>query len=227
MNATDKRLAPPSAGPFLWVLAGVVLVAGAAVATRLGLENWSEPGSVLLLLVASAVAGFFPVRLPALRINGTATHVFVFAALVMAGPFAAICTDLAGLIGAIIGRRRRPLVIHLIFNLGLVVLCASAAGAAWHALGGRQGQVSAEALIGASVIYFGVNGLLVGIAVALETHKGLLEVLRDSILWTALPFFAGLAGSAALVALWATPAWALLMVLPSVMAMLRILHRPA
>jgi len=122
VNAAEDRATTHRAGPFLWTLAVVVLVAGAAVAIRLGLEEWGRPNSVLLLLAAAAVAGFFPVRLPALRINGTATHVFVFAALALAGPFAAICADLAGVVGAMLGRRRRPRMIHLIFNLGLATI---------------------------------------------------------------------------------------------------------
>lgn len=219
MSRTDNQRPEPR--PLLWVLTLIIFALGVAVTVSLapqGVAFGWEAWQILPLL--AFLAGLFPARFGGLRINVTTTHPFVFCAMVVAGPVGAVTADLAGLAGALIGRRKRPVPMHLVFNLGLVTLCATCASAIFTQLGGKAaGDLAGIVgpLFGASIVYFLVNSWLVSIAIAVETRTQLMEVWRRSTIWTALPFLAGVSSSLAITGVFRGPLiWVLVTAIPPV-----------
>ncbi len=176
--------------------------------------------STLLLLVALAIlAGARPVSIPHLRHEVTASHPFIFLALATAGPFAAALVAMAGVVGAAGGRKRRlPLTIHFVFNLGAVVLSAAAASVLFLVAGGRPGQAVPSLIFplsAATAAYFMTNSGLVAGAIAVEKRQGLFSTWRTSFVWMAAPFATGLTLAIAMLAVMEIGTlWVLVLSLP-------------
>jgi hypothetical protein len=190
------------------LIAFVTGVTAAAAASLLFLPSdglGEEAPTAVLLATMTALIATRPVRIPALRINMTATHPFALCALVAVGPVGAVLANVAGVIGAAVGRGRyRPLPIHFVFNLGSVVVCTAAAWWTYAAAGGQLGDTLRHTiwpLFAASVVYFLLSTGLVAAAIALERKQSFFRTWRHSCLWTILPFFAGLPLTVAMLAL--------------------------
>lgn len=182
--------------------------------------------TLLLLVGLAALAGAHPVHIPTLRHEITASHPFIFLALATVGPLAAALVAMAGVVGAAVGRKGRlPLTIHLVFNLGTVVLSTVAASGAFLVAGGNPGQAVHTLifpLVAATATYFIANSGLVAAVIALEKRQGLFSTWRTSFVWTATPFATGLTLAIAMLAvletsmLWVlvlslAPCWLMLM----------------
>ncbi len=194
-------LAPRLLLPFV---AAVLLSAATTIVAMISLGPDAGLDTTWMLLAVAAVVAAFPVRVPTLRIDATAVHPFVFAALVLSGPIAAALIDVAGVIVSAFGRRRRPVPMHFAFNVAAVVLSVGAAWWVFLALDGvldSPPELVVAPLIGAALAYFAVNAGLVSVAISLEKHRPLAVTLRRSCLWTALPFFSGITVAFALVSI--------------------------
>ena len=172
----------------------VVIAAGVALALFPLPPPGEQPVVLLLLIALGAVAGARPIRIASLKTSLTATHPVILAAVAAAGAWPAALIGLVGVISASIGGGRRPAPHRLAFNLGAVILAATAAAASFTALGGRQGIALDGALLpllGATTVYFAVNTGLVAAALALEQRQGFAVTWTASFPWTAAAYFTG------------------------------------
>jgi len=147
------------------------------------------------------LAGATPVRIPGLRTTLSATDPFVFTAMAAFGPMPACVTALAGVLGAALGRNRNRDRVHLAFNLGNLVLATAASSVVYLAVGGEPGgPVTSQfaPLVAAGTCYFVINTWLVSAVVGIETGRPILEIWRESFLWTAASIYAGFPLAAAL-----------------------------
>jgi hypothetical protein len=103
------------------------------------------------------------------------------------------------------------------FNLGAVALAASGAAWTYEAIG--AGAESFEAmlwpLLAATTVYFLVNTGLVSAAVAVERKKAVLEIWRESFLWTVASYLSGFTLAALLLVVVGTLGpWSLVLAIP-------------
>jgi signal transduction histidine kinase/ActR/RegA family two-component response regulator len=156
---------------------------------------------IFLLSTLVALAGATPVRIPALKTSVSATDPFVFTALAAYGPMPACIVAAMGILGSMLGRERDRQPMHLVFNLGCVVLSIALASVVYALVGGRPGGPLPEQigpLVAATTAYFVFNTGLVTTAVAIDSGRGFFATWRQSALWTAVSAYAGLTVSAGL-----------------------------
>jgi hypothetical protein len=152
---------------------GIGALAGTALLPRGDLAE-SAP-TLMLLLALAGLAGSRSVRIPGLRIQVTAADMFTFCALATLQPAATPLVALAGVLGAMIGPRRRPLSLRTVFNLGSVTVSAAAAAHVYTMLGGTTSALSGHAslvLLTCAAVFLATNLALVAAAVRLETGRG-------------------------------------------------------
>ena len=203
------------------LVAYVVAVNVAALAALTALPAASLDGQVLTVLLLAGLAALLGSRsigLPGLKSEINATHPFIFFALAALGVGAAAVVALTGVIAAALGRERRPTPIHLVFNLGAVLLSTVAASGAFRALGGHPDQDLVSLmppLAGATVAFFFVNTGLVAAAISLDKHQPLFSTWRGYFLWTSVSYATGLSLAFAMLAvLDAMVPWGLVLGLP-------------
>ncbi|GAA0966216.1 putative bifunctional diguanylate cyclase/phosphodiesterase [Actinocorallia libanotica] len=226
-NTRDTR---PRAGSPLWIYLSAVTAVGFAVlaATLTGLAAWDlEAGlanPVFWLLGAFIVFGELkPIITPGATEDNSATTstTFTFAALLYAGlPLSLLLQSIALVIRGVFRRRSAH---RTAFNVAQFALAQSAAGAVLWAFGVRASPddlwVPAGADLGpvmlAGMVYFAVNDVLVGGAVALHERVSLQRVLRWDLGYQLLAHLAllGLA-PIVVVAMDRSPAFVPLIVLP-------------
>jgi hypothetical protein len=199
----------------------VMMVTLAGIVAVLTLPSWEaapDSSTLFLLIAVSTLAGLWPVRLGPMRVELTATHPVVLCALAVAGPAAAVLTALAGVAGTVLLRHRTRLSRRLPFNLGAVALAASAAAWVFELLGGRAaGNIEAMLwpLFAATTVYFLVNTGLVSVAVAVEKQTRVLDVWRESFLWTVASYLSGFTLAALLLVVVGTLGpWSLVLAIP-------------
>ena len=180
----------------MWSLTVVVGVSAAAVLASLPTLGLGERlGTVLLLALATFLAGARPVHIPSLRTEVTATHPFVFCTMAAAGPHAAGLVALIGVLGATAGEPKRRRGIHLAFNLGAVLLSTALAAWTFLLVGGVPGSSVLELLgplTATAAAYFLVNTGLVALAIAIDKSQPLVETWWRSLGWTTVSYFTGL-----------------------------------
>ena len=175
----------------------------AALATLPALSTGSlreKMGTFLLLATLAALLGARPIRIPFRSTELSATHPFIFCALVALGSLPAGLVGLAGVLGGAvagaIARGRPPAARRLAFNLGAVFLSALAASGVFLAAGGGHPGQSLTSLVrplgAAAVIYFLVNTGLVAAAISLEKNQPFARTWKVTFMWTAPSTFAGL-----------------------------------
>lgn len=175
----------------------------AALAAFPGEGLGHRPTTLLLLVLLAGLAGSRPVRIARLRLELTASDPFVLVGLAAFGGLAAALTGLAGVIGATVGKGRRPAALRLGFNLAAVVLAAAAAAAAFAALGGETGTAVAVYILplaAATAVYFICNTGLVAMAIALERRQPLVGTWASSFLWSCWSPIAALSAAVAMLA---------------------------
>ncbi len=185
---------PPETARLLPVVVPVVLAGTAATAVALASLATRSAGiagivGALVLLVAATAAEAFPVPIEGVSAGGVslAASFLVGAALIYDWQTAVLLSVAAR--GAIELAQRRPL-IKAAYNGAVFALSGAAAGGAaaliavrWHSIGGLLVTVAAAALA-----FYSVNVPLVAAIVARATHGRFLDIVRQSIRWTAVPF---------------------------------------
>ena len=178
--------------PFV-VLTGIAAVAALYGMPRSGVDkSWPM---LLALAGLAAVGSGQAVRIPALRTEVTAADAFIFAALAGLGPRDAALVGAAGVVGAALGGQRRPLGLHLAFNLADIVLSTTAGWTVFALVGGEPGAALADVMVplaAATAAYFVTNTFLVAIAIVIDRREPLVSTWRKSGLWTAVASFTGL-----------------------------------
>ena len=170
------------------VLAGIVATALAlgSLATR-NLSTGSIVGALVLLAAATA-AEAFPVPIDGVSAGGVSlAAAFLVGTALIYDWHTAVLLSLAAR-GTIELIQRRPLM-KIAYNGAVFALSGAAAGGAtlvtgnWHSVGGLLVTVAVAALA-----FYSVNIPLVAAIVARATHTSFIDVLRQSIRWTAVPF---------------------------------------
>jgi signal transduction histidine kinase len=182
-------------------LAGAV-VAAAAVASVVGdPPDHGALAGVLCLLAAAAVAEAFPLPIEGVTVGSTSLAiVFIVATAAIYGWDEAAVVGLLAMASVEV-IRRRP-VPRVLFNTGLYVCCAAAAGVASDV--GRGGATAAavgSAFLAAAAFY-GVNMLLLSAVVARSRQMPFLLSFRRYVASTVLPFLVLASLTVTLVLLW-------------------------
>ena len=182
----------------LWILALAVGAAALAAMATMRVDALGEHWPVLAsLLGVSALAASRPVRIPGLGIELSPTLPLILVALAELGPLAAALTGFAGVLGAAIGRARKPAPVRLVFNFGSVVLSAAFGSLAFLAAGGYPHRAPLELLLpllAAAAVYWIVNTGLVAMAISVEKHRSFLRTWGELMSWSVVG--SGLAGPA-------------------------------
>ena len=190
----------------LWILALAVGAAALATIATMRGDALGEHLPVLsLLLGVTALAASRPVRIPGMGIELSPTHPLILVALAELGPLAATLTGVAGVLGAAIGRARKPAAVRLVFNLGAVVLSAAVGAWAFLASGGYPHRALPELLLpllAAATAYWAVNTGLVAMAISVEKCRPFFGTWGELMSWSVVG--SGLAGPVVAIAVLAT-----------------------
>ncbi len=126
MATNSRTTADPRGAALKAFVTAVGLSAGLSWAALPGDVFVPHVGTVCLLTALAAFAGARPVRFPALRTRLVASQPFVFCALAILGPKAAVLVAVASVAGAAANRRPRvPL--QIAFNLSAMIVTTATA----------------------------------------------------------------------------------------------------
>ena len=165
--------------------------------SALVLAGWRPPPADLpklaLYLVAAVVTSAFKVRLPGIFSTLSMNYVFVIAGLLDLHLAGGILISIAGVLGQSFYKcQKRPQWRHLIFNIAAVAISVAAAGStkelAFIVAIDHYGICS---IVGASLVYFAVNTIVLSGIIGLTANQPVLEVWRESYLWTFPQYLVG------------------------------------
>jgi signal transduction histidine kinase/CheY-like chemotaxis protein len=206
----------------LYVVA--VMAAGTLLMAALAPRSVPDPALFLFLLLTVCLTSAWKVNLPLSLMSGATLSVSYAAdlmALLLLGPRAAILIAAIGVwTQCTFSVKQRYPVYRTTFSVAAEIVTMSATGAAYLALGGRQGPFDVAALlrplVAAIATYFVCNTGLVAAAIALSTQRSAWTVWREEFLWSGTSFIvAGTAGAIAAVVVDRGDHWrALLMLAP-------------
>jgi hypothetical protein len=164
-------------------VAGTVVAAFVSIALLPAAGLFEQPLTLALFVALAAAVGTRSVRMPNLRMQVTASDIFVFCALVAMVPMAAPLVALASVAGAEMRRGRRPFSIRTLFNLAAVPLSMSVAAFVFIGVGGESGNPTRFILplLAAAVVYPVVNIALAAAAIRLETGRSWSTICKQSI----------------------------------------------
>ncbi len=184
---------PRETARLLPVVVPVVLAGTIATALALGSLSTRTPstGSIvgaLVLLAAATAAEAFPVPIDGVSAGGVSlAAAFLVGAALIYDWHTAVLVSLAARV-TIELIQRRPL-LKIVFNGAVFALSGAAAGGATLITGNhRSVGVLLVTVALAALAFYAVNVPLVAAIVARATHVSFVEVLRQSIRWTAVPF---------------------------------------
>ncbi|MBD3867437.1 MAG: hybrid sensor histidine kinase/response regulator [Acidobacteria bacterium] len=202
-----------------------VCLAAVAVAFKFAAHGiWDQVGILATLVLGTAAAAAWPVRLPNVRVQFTVNHPIILCSLAMLGPGPAILVASAGVVGATLKVRHKATAVRLVFNLGAQILAAGLAGMTFMLAGGQAGEPLRELLIpllaATTVLFLADNGL-VAMVVAMDQDRPFWTVWNDSFRWSAVSYFTGMSFASAIMlayeslgvmgfALGIAPAWLLI-----------------
>lgn len=174
----------------------VVLAGAAALAWQLARITPPDPLAWLVLPVLAGIGARLRVdaRGAAAGLSASLSCGVDLAALLLAGPAAAMITAASGVLAARMLGRERGAVRSAVFSMAAVVASVQIASTAVDLLGG---PLAPQAMIGGASIYFAANVLLVGAGASLAERRRTAAVLSDAIADTALHIFIGLAAGVA------------------------------
>jgi diguanylate cyclase (GGDEF)-like protein/putative nucleotidyltransferase with HDIG domain len=180
----------------------------ALVRTILGLGA-VDHGYFALMLFLAIVTSHTKVRL----IGGSSLSLLtmvVLLTLMMLGTKAALLVGVCGVMVQSMFPPRRFIPHHLVFNIGMISLTVSMAGAGYHA----AKDPFVGSMVGSFLYYVG-NSVCVSLAVGLATRKSMFRLWHDNFLYTAPSFFvAGLLAFLAAKLAESFPATVLMVVVP-------------
>ncbi|HUP32150.1 MAG TPA: diguanylate cyclase [Gaiellaceae bacterium] len=162
--------------------AGVAAVGAGTVILLSAHASASELAGVLTLLCLAATVNRFPV--PAGLTTISLASVFIVAAAVLYGSAAAAVISGVAAVFGFLGTEKPP--IRIAFNASQAALAGGASGLAATAAGGTD-HVLLSAIAG-SVVFLGVNILLISSVIARADRRSLAELLVSSLRWVGLPF---------------------------------------
>ncbi len=212
----DGGMQQSNPGARLFV-AGVIAAGVLALALTLRLPL-SRPGMFVLFLLLSTVAAGFKVTLPLSKGGSTlsASYPLDFAALLLfpCGETMVIAMASAWSQCTFLAKARNP-IDRTLFSMSALALTVYAASLTYTALGGVPGTIVltqlAAPLLGAALMYFIVNSVLIATAVALTARQSPGQVWHDNFLWSSPAYFFGAVTAATLaviidrVGLWLVP----------------------
>jgi hypothetical protein len=172
-----------TAGVLRALVAGTVVAAFISIALLPAAGIFEQPVTLSLLVALAAAVGSRSVHIPYLKMQVTASDIFVFCALVAIAPMAAPLVALASVVGAVLGRGRRPFSIRTVFNLGAVPLSMAAAVFLFLGAGGEAGNPTGSILplLVAAIVYPLFNMALAATAIRLETGRSWFSICKQSI----------------------------------------------
>jgi signal transduction histidine kinase/CheY-like chemotaxis protein len=181
-------------------------------------------GRVGVLVVFVALVGLIsliPVKLEALRVEFTATHPVMVAALGAVGGWGLVATSLVTVLVSWLSNRargNRGSIERLLFNLGAHTYCAVLASHLFMRLGGNPGVPVRELiwpLAISAASFFLLNTFTVSIAVSIDTRRPLHKIWREAFVWTIASYLAGTSIAACLLSLQQTVGtWGLAWAIP-------------
>jgi len=172
-------------------------IAALCIVASILIAGLGEQPALLVLLGGLATAvSMRPVRIRALKLQLAPADAFIFAAIVMLGPLAAILIALMATVAAAVRGGQRRVLLRLAFNSGTAVLSVASAWWVFSALGGRVGGPPAQAILPlstAATAFFLVNSLLVAAPISIERQTPYLASLREIAGWCTPKVLVGLA----------------------------------
>ncbi|MGE3277524.1 MAG: ATP-binding protein [Vicinamibacterales bacterium] len=170
--------------------------------------QFRSPELFAILLVLSAAAGAFKIRLPLYSGGSTLSVAFAFdftALLLLDRPEAMLVAGAGALAQCTIRVAEDYPLYRTVFSVATVSLSIAMASVVFFALGGAQTLDPPLAMIvpvlGAATAFFFLNSLIVGIAVASSTGQSLRRVWYENLLWGAPGYIIGALMSAGLAVL--------------------------
>ncbi|MDQ3859653.1 MAG: diguanylate cyclase [Actinomycetota bacterium] len=204
------------------VVAPVALVGGlglAAAAWSLADSGPSPEGAAGLLafLAASVFAEAFPVPIEGVPVGATSlANIFIVGAAVLYGWPAAVLVAFLGMV-TVETVVRRPPTIRTLFNSGLYVAAALAAGGVVAALGTGGLARTIVAVLAGSSAFYATNVALLALVIARDGRESFSVLVARYIRWTTVPFAIMASVTLMLVVLWErSPALAVPLVGPLV-----------
>ncbi len=201
----DKSALPPLR------LLGVILPVcvagfGVTVTAAVSFAVTPHPASTLLglagLLIASTLADRFPVPVEGVDTGGVSlSFVFGVASIVLFGWAAGVLVVfLAPAVTQLLEQRPR---IRIAYNVSVLALAATAAGALSAPLRDAEGASGVLARVGAAAsAQYSVNLILITAVVAVSSRRSLLALARSNMRWTIVPFSLMASAALMLVVLW-------------------------
>ena len=203
------RSGPMRTGETLRVLPVLVPVTAFAAAV-VGAAAWSltsDPPSratvlgALGLLAAAILAEAFPLPIEGVNVGSMSlATVFIVGAAVLYGWPIAVVVGLLTMVSVELGRRRPPM--RVLYNTGLYVCAALAAGAAAAAVNDGDLLSLVVAALFATLAFYGVNILLLSAVISRARWKPFIPSIRSYLYSTVVPFLIMASLTATLVVLW-------------------------
>jgi diguanylate cyclase (GGDEF)-like protein/putative nucleotidyltransferase with HDIG domain len=148
---------------------------------------------VVLYIFAAIVASGLKIRLPGIFVTLSMNYVVILAALLNLDLGAGLIVGFVSAIGqSFIYAEKRPLWYHLVFNtLGMAYpILAAEIGLRFHFLA-RADSSGCLNLLAASLAYFLFNTITVAGIISVTSDKALVNVWRESYLWTSPQYLVG------------------------------------
>jgi diguanylate cyclase (GGDEF)-like protein/putative nucleotidyltransferase with HDIG domain len=182
-------------------VAGLGAACAAAAAFALSPHRATTLLGLAALVAASAVADRFPVPVEDVDTGGVSlSFVFGVASIVLFGWAAGLLVVFIAPAVTQLMERRPP--IRIAYNVSVLALAATAAGAASAPLqGDGAGGVLARVGAAASAQY-AVNLILITAVVAVSSRRSLIALARSNVRWTIVPFSLMASAALMLVVLW-------------------------
>jgi diguanylate cyclase (GGDEF)-like protein/putative nucleotidyltransferase with HDIG domain len=199
-----RRVLPPSR--LLAVLvpvcaAGLGVTSAAVVSFAVTPHKTTTLLGLAALLLASTLADRFPVPVEGVDTGGVSlSFVFGVASIVLFGWAAGLLVVFLAPAITQLMEHRPP--VRVAYNVSVLALAATAAGAVSSPLQG-EGASSVLARVGAAAsAQYGVNLILITAVVAVSSHRSLFGLARSNVRWTIVPFSLMASAALMLVVLW-------------------------
>jgi diguanylate cyclase (GGDEF)-like protein/putative nucleotidyltransferase with HDIG domain len=182
--------------------AGLGVTCAAAVSFAVTPHRATTLLGLVALLSASTLADRFPVPVEGVDTGGVSlSFVFGVASIVLFGWAAGLLVVfVAPAVTQLLEHRPR---IRIAYNISVLALAATAAGALSSPLGGGTGASGVLARVGAAAsAQYMVNLVLITAVVAASSHRSLFTLARSNMRWTIVPFSLMASAALMLVILW-------------------------
>jgi diguanylate cyclase (GGDEF)-like protein/putative nucleotidyltransferase with HDIG domain len=190
---------------------GSIVAIGAVLLVWLGPRStFAQPMLFAILLLLSALTSALKVSLPLAKGGSTmsVSYAVDFAALLLLGPHETMLVAVASAWSQCTFRMKthNP-AYRTLFSMACLAITVQASGYAYLALGGTPGALGptwadvVRPLLGAAIVYFFLNTMLIAMAISLATKQSIGKVWNENFLWSAPSYFVGAA--TALGASWA------------------------